>query len=104
MRGIYNHWAEVGGGGGRGAQRKGVDEGSDFSEVLGLFDEESDNASDGDDVLPGLSACSDQLRDASGFSEAVTAEYMHVLRAKDESESLRFTTWDVTVAHSSQTM
>ena len=32
VRGIYNHRVEVGRGG--GAQRKGVDEASDFSEVL----------------------------------------------------------------------
>ena len=41
---------------GGGAQRKGVDEASDFPEVLGLFDGESDHDSDGDDVLPSLSA------------------------------------------------
>lgn len=59
-----------------GTQRKGVDEGSEFSDVFELCDEESDYNSDGDDdVLPGLSAFSNQLKNASGPSEANTAEY-----------------------------
>lgn len=59
-----------------GTQRKGVDEGSEFSDVFELCDEESEYNSDGDDdVLPGLSAFSNQLKNASGPSEANTAEY-----------------------------
>eukprot|EP00904_Undaria_pinnatifida_P006488 jgi/Undpi1/296/HiC_scaffold_1.g00292.m1 len=83
-------------GGGRGvAQCKGVDEGSEFSEVFGLFDEESDHNSDGDDgALPGLSAFSDHLRDASAFSDADTAEYIHALQSEAGGEPLRFTMRD----------
>ena len=55
-------------------------------------------------MLRGLSAFSSQLRDASGFGQADTAEYMHVLLAEADGEPLRFTMWDVSLAHSSQAM
>lgn len=88
----------------RGVARcKGVDEGSEFSEVFGLFDEENGHNSDGDDgALQGLSAFSDHLRDAGWFREAETAEYIHALQSEAGGEPLRFTIRDVSLAHCSR--